>query len=71
MADRQTWRPVLFDCPLTGQKVQGLIAEEAFHASDSGYESVTCLACAGVHFIDTRLGTVLGAPRDRPNQPRR
>jgi len=60
MADRQTWRPILFDCPLTGQKVQGLIAEEA---TGESYDTVNCLACAGVHFIDRTRGTVVGVPR--------
>jgi hypothetical protein len=64
MADRQSWRPVLFNCPQTGHKVQGLVAEEAFATNEPRYEAVNCLACAGIHFIDPARGTVLGAPRD-------
>ncbi|HEY7843418.1 MAG TPA: hypothetical protein VID30_07060 [Bradyrhizobium sp.] len=64
MADRQSWRPILFDCPQTGHKVQGLVAEEAFRTSEPHYETVRCLACAGVHFVDPMRGKVLGAPRD-------
>ncbi len=64
MADRQSWRPILFECPQTGHKVQGLVAEEAFGASEPRYESVTCLACAGVHFFDPARGTIIGAPRN-------
>jgi hypothetical protein len=52
MTDRQRWRPVLFDCPRTGQKVQGLVAEEAFDSGNSSYEMVNCLACSENHFID-------------------
>ena len=61
MADRQRLRPVLFDCPRTGQKVQGMIAEQVSGTSETRYESVSCLACSGVHFIDPVKGNVLGA----------
>jgi len=64
MADRERWRPILFDCPLTGQKVQGLLAEEVFGTEDARYETVTCLACSGIHFVDPIRGKVLGASRD-------
>jgi hypothetical protein len=64
MADRQSWRPILFDCPQTGHKVQGMIAEETFAGREPRYEAVACLACAGVHFVDPAHGKVLGAPRD-------
>jgi hypothetical protein len=64
MADRQRWRPILFDCPQTGQKVQALIAEEAFDRDEPGYETVSCLACSGVHFVDPVRGKVLGAMRN-------
>ena len=67
MADRQRWRPILFECPQTGQKVQGLLAEEAFGAGSTRYESVSCLACSGVHFINAGTGALLGKPRDRSN----
>jgi hypothetical protein len=63
MADRQRWRPVLYDCPQTGHKVQALLAEEAFGADDARYETITCLACSGVHLVDAG-GKVLGASRD-------
>ena len=64
MADRQGWRPILFDCPRTGQKVQGLLAEEVFGSGEPSYQTVTCLACSGTHFVDPQSGRVLGAPRD-------
>ncbi len=48
-------RNIIFTCPLTSQNVQ-----HRFEAtSDHDYESVTCLACAGVHFIDLRTGKML------------
>jgi hypothetical protein len=48
-------RNLLFSCPVTHQNVQ-----HRFEAtSDHDYESVTCLACAGVHFVNLRTGQVL------------
>ena len=65
MADRPRWRPVLFDCPRTGSKVQALLAEEAAGTGRPGtYESVPCLACSGIHLVDPIDGKVLGAARD-------
>jgi hypothetical protein len=67
MADRQHWRPVLFNCPRTGNMVQALLAEEPAGAGsryeDAGtrYETVSCLACSGIHLVDPMNGRVLGA----------
>ena len=63
MADRQRWRPILFNCPRTGHKVQALLAEETTGAADARYESVSCLACSGIHLIDSD-GHVLGSTPD-------
>lgn len=60
MTERQRWRPILFDCPQTGQKVQGLLAEQVSGTGEAHYEPVSCLACSGVHFIDPVRGRVLG-----------
>ena len=70
MADRQRWRPILFDCPRTGNKVQALLAEETTGAAarhegtGKRYETVSCLACSGIHFVDPLDGRVLGAVPD-------
>ena len=70
MADRQHWRPVLFNCPRTGSKVQALLTDEAadvgtqYEGAGTRYEAVSCLACSGVHLVDPRDGKVLGALRD-------
>lgn len=70
MADRQHWRPVLFNCPRTGNKVQALLAEQPagtagtrHQDADAQYQTVSCLACAGIHLVD-RDGKVLGATAD-------
>jgi hypothetical protein len=60
MSDRQSWRPILFDCPRTGHKVQTLLAEETTGAG-TRYETVSCLACSGIHLVDPLDGKVLGA----------
>jgi hypothetical protein len=63
MADRQRWRPILFNCPRTGNKVQALLAEETSGAGTQ-YQSVSCLACSGIHLVDPVDGKVLGAEPD-------
>lgn len=37
-----------------------MIAEQVSGASETRYESVSCLACSGIHFIDPVQGRVLG-----------
>lgn len=70
MADRQRWRPILFNCPRTGSNVQALLAEEAigagrrYEGAGTQYESVSCLACSGIHLVDPMDGKVLGAAPD-------
>jgi hypothetical protein len=66
MTNRKTWRPILFDCPRTGHKVQELLAEESFNSNDARYETVSCLACSGVHLVNPKTGVVLGARREDP-----
>lgn len=65
MAERQNWHPVLFHCPQTGHKVQGLLADDPNAALDGHYEAVSCIACAGTHFINRQSGALLGTPREQ------
>jgi RNase P subunit RPR2 len=51
-------RNLIFVCPVTGQNVQHRLEAGSEHE----YEAVTCLACAGVHFIN-KSGRILR--RDR------
>ncbi len=46
---------VIFACPVTNKNVQ-----HRFEATAHDYESVNCLACDRVHFINVRNGKVLG-----------
>jgi hypothetical protein len=47
-------------CPTTGHKVQGLVRGNT-RSTDGAYETVTCLACKGVHLVNPNSGRVLGA----------
>jgi len=49
----------VYRCPNTGNKVQGYAAEEVSDDPNT-YESVTCLACRQVHFINPKTGRVIG-----------
>jgi hypothetical protein len=52
----------LYRCPTTGHKVQGLLHGRARCADDTAtYETVTCLACNGVHLVNPRSGRIIGA----------
>ena len=48
---------LIFICPVTNQNVQHRFENASDHPSD--YESVTCLACDGLHFVNLRTGKVL------------
>jgi hypothetical protein len=65
MADRDSWRPVLFECPRTGSRVQAMLHEDTARFDDTSYETVSCPACASMHFVNARTGVVLGAPRTK------
>jgi len=51
----------LYRCPNTSHKVQGLVRGNACSADNTVYETVTCLACNGVHLVNPSSGRVLGA----------
>ena len=67
MDDRYRWRPILFDCPRTGRKAQAMFHEEASSFDGTNYETISCPACAGIHFVNARTGAVLGAQRSKPD----
>jgi hypothetical protein len=68
---------VIFKCPRTGMNVQRWLADESPSGNARGrYESVTCKACSGLHFIDRSSRKLLGEqenssrPRWSPDRPR-
>ena len=56
---------VIFKCPRTGMNVQHWLADEP-EPSDpqASYETVTCSACGGLHFINRSNGRLLGQQED-------
>ncbi|TWB93143.1 hypothetical protein FBZ93_111182 [Bradyrhizobium macuxiense] len=63
MADRKTWRPIIFSCPNTGDRVQSLLPDETPELGTDDLHPVTCAACDGVHFINLRTGAMIGERR--------
>jgi hypothetical protein len=49
---------LIFTCPITRMRVQHWLTDDE-DASEDDYEEITCLACAGMHFVN-RKGKVLG-----------
>ncbi len=63
MADRATWRPIIFSCPNTGDRVQGLLPGEIPEPGADDLHPISCAACDGVHFFNLRTGVIIGAER--------
>ena len=55
---------LIFTCPNMGVRVHGWFADDATENGGDTYETVTCLACAGVHLVNRRTGKVLGADEE-------
>jgi hypothetical protein len=51
----------LYRCPRAGQTVQGFIAEEV---TEDTYESIACVACRQLHFVNPTTAKVLGEDDD-------
>jgi hypothetical protein len=52
----------LYRCPITSHRVQGLVRGGTRSTEDTvTYETVTCLACNGVHLVNPSSGRVLCA----------
>jgi hypothetical protein len=53
----------LFQCPITGDKVQGSVDENSAVAFPF-YAAVECSACQRVHLVDPRTSKVVGEDED-------
>jgi hypothetical protein len=51
---------LVFKCPDTSFNVQHWIEDDEDDAPGNRYESVACLACTRVHFINRKTGKLLG-----------
>ena len=55
---------VIFRCPITGQNVQGWIAEEmGVDPPQQVFVSLQCTACGRTHAVNPATGEVLGTGR--------
>jgi hypothetical protein len=52
--------PFLYRCPVTGQRVQGWLADDPTADDEDVYETVTCLACNRAHLVNRTTRKVLG-----------
>ena len=52
--------PFLYNCPVTGQTVQGWIADDG----DDRTRAMRCLACSRLHLINPKTGKVLGESKE-------
>ena len=50
----------LYRCPNTGQQVQAWAADDPTE-DDDAYQTVTCLACTGLHLVNPKTGKVAGS----------
>lgn len=64
MADPRTWRPILFSCPNTGDRVQGLLPGVTPESAADDLHPISCVACDGVHFVNLRTGAIIGSRHD-------
>jgi hypothetical protein len=46
----------LYRCPKTCLRVQGWVADDPKQPDKQSYEAVTCLACGGVHLLNSASG---------------
>jgi hypothetical protein len=55
---------IVFRCPNTGMNVQTLfrIQEDGAYAI---FETVNCLACTGLHFLNLKTGKLLGRDKEK------
>ncbi|QHP73063.1 MULTISPECIES: hypothetical protein [unclassified Bradyrhizobium] len=62
MADRKTWRPIIFSCPDTGDLVQGLLPDAPEPCADD-LHPIACVACDGALHRPADRRAMIGAER--------
>lgn len=60
----RSMRTLIFQCPSTGQHVQGLISDDGTETGSDAYEAVACAACKSVHLVNPDTGKTLGTGDD-------
>jgi hypothetical protein len=57
-------RLITFRCPATGFDVQTLWAPDEAEKPGRHYETVNCPSCARLHFVNRKIGKLLGYESD-------
>jgi hypothetical protein len=55
----ETMVTFLYRCPKTRLRVQGWVADDPKQPDKQSYEAVTCLACGGVHLVNSASGRTI------------
>ena len=50
----------IYQCPITGYKVQGFVADDPANDKDEDFRPVTCIVCTRVHLVNPKTGRVIG-----------
>ena len=50
----------LYRCPAARLQVQGWVPDDEAEEAGDVYESITCLACCAVHFVNLKTGKLMG-----------
>jgi hypothetical protein len=50
----------LYRCPTTRLHVQGWAPDDEAEGAGDVYEDIACLACGGVHFVNSKTGKLMG-----------
>lgn len=58
-------KTLVFTCPVRNQQVQHWIADADHRTGDDAYVSVSCQACARLHFLNLKTGKLLGEKSPR------
>ena len=70
-ADNDRMGKLLFNCPVTGIRVQHWLDDDNPSKPGDGYQSIVCQACARLHFVNRKTGRLLGQKEERavPSAP--
>jgi hypothetical protein len=53
--------PFLYRCPNTGRQVRAWSADDPTEDDDDTFQTVTCIACAGLDLVNSKIGKVVGS----------
>jgi hypothetical protein len=59
----------VYQCPATGQNVQGWILDDGHRPECDTYRTFTCIACGGMHLVNPSTGKVLSGDDEKETRP--